>query len=317
VKLVPFAPTEPVEASGGPEHAMVSQLQRSEIFRDYQQAFEHTTGLPLALRPARSFQPPLHGSKRVNSFCALMVRNHPSCAACLQLQRRLEVAATHGPQTLECFAGLAESAVPVRVGETLLGYLQTGQVFVRPPTLRRFREVMRRVEGPGTGAAIEELKTAYFQTRIVAKSQYESVVRLLAIFAQHLAAVSNQLMVSEATAEPPVIAKARAFIAAHQGEELHLRDVARAVSMSEFYFCKLFKQGTGLTFTGYLARVRTETVKALLLNTHTRVTEAAFGAGFQSLSQFNRVFRRIAGESPSVFRDRLHGHSPPLIPSTP
>jgi AraC-like DNA-binding protein len=37
------------------------------------------------------------------------------------------------------------------------------------------------------------------------------------------------------------------------------------------------------------------------------VSEAAFEAGFQSLSQFNRVFHRIAGESPSIYRDRLHG----------
>jgi AraC-like DNA-binding protein len=38
-----------------------------------------------------------------------------------------------------------------------------------------------------------------------------------------------------------------------------------------------------------------------------RVSEAAYATGFQSLSQFNRVFRRVAGESPSVYRERLHG----------
>ena len=63
---------------------------------------------------------------------------------------------------------------------------------------------------------------------------------------------------------------------------------------------------TGMTFTDYLARVRIEKVKNLLLNPHKRVSEAAYEAGFQSLSQFNRVFRRIAGESPTTFRDRLH-----------
>ncbi|HWL17743.1 MAG TPA: helix-turn-helix domain-containing protein, partial [Opitutus sp.] len=35
--------------------------------------------------------------------------------------------------------------------------------------------------------------------------------------------------------------------------------------------------------------------------------EAAYEAGFNSLSQFNRVFRRIAGEAPTAYRDRLHG----------
>jgi len=47
----------------------------------------------------------------------------------------------------------------------------------------------------------------------------------------------------------------------------------------------------------------------MLLNPHTRISEAAYEAGFQSLSQFNRVFRRFAGESPTNYRTRIHGSS--------
>ena len=63
-----------------------------------------------------------------------------------------------------------------------------------------------------------------------------------------------------------------------------------------------------MTFTEYLARIRVEMVKKLLLNPHTRISEAAFEVGFQSLSQFNRVFRRFAGESPSDYRGRAVSH---------
>ena len=69
----------------------------------------------------------------------------------------------------------------------------------------------------------------------------------------------------------------------------------------------MFKKETGLTFTAYLARTRIEMVKQLLLDPHRRVSEAAYAAGFQSLSQFNRVFRRFVGETPSAHRERLHG----------
>jgi AraC-like DNA-binding protein len=102
--------------------------------------------------------------------------------------------------------------------------------------------------------------------------------------------------------------KARAFIAEHLGEDLSLGQVAQAVHVSSTYFCKLFKAELGINFTDYVARVRVETVKQALLNPHTRVSEAAFEAGFQSLSQFNRVFRRVSGQSPSTYRDSLHGH---------
>jgi AraC-like DNA-binding protein len=79
--------------------------------------------------------------------------------------------------------------------------------------------------------------------------------------------------------------------------------------MSAFYFCKIFKSATGVTFTDYVARARVEKTKQLLLNPNMRVSEAAFEAGFQSLSQFNRVFRRVEGQAPSSYREHLHGAS--------
>ncbi len=306
-KLRSTVPPAPADSGpAGDAGAMVSHLQQTDLFREYQSAFENLTGLPLALKPAGSFQPPLHGSKRLNLFCALMARRNSSCAACLQLQQRLEDAATFAPRTLERFAGLSESAVPVYVGSRVAGYLRTGQVFLRPPTQRRFKAVLRGIGGSRSDSEKQELKAAYFQTRIVAKKQYGSVIRLLAIFAKHLTTVSNQVLVRAVPAEPPVMTKARAFIAVHQSENMPLRDVARAVNMSVYYFCKVFKQTTSLTFTDYRARVRVEAVKQMLRNPYTRVTEAAYAAGFQSLSQFNRAFRRIEGASPTIYRHRLH-----------
>ena len=299
-------PVAPADHSDGNNPNVVSHLQRSTIFRDYKQAFETTTGLPLALREAGSFLSPLHGSKRANPFCALMKEANKSCAACLQLQDRVETDATSEAKTLECFAGLSESAIPVKAGNKVLGYLQTGQIFLQQPSRARFKRVLLQLSQWGSLVDARELEAAYFKTRVVAKKQYASMVSLLGIFAQHLASMSNQVMVSETQTELPAIAKARALIAAQQGEDISLGDAARAANMSAFYFCKVFKSVTGLTFTDYLARVRVETVKKMLLNPHARMSEAAYAAGFQSLSQFNRVFHRVMGETPSSYHDGLH-----------
>jgi len=287
--------------------SVMSHLRSSDIFRDYQQAYETATGLPLALRTAGSFQSPLHGSKRVNAFCTLMAKNNKTCAACLELQQRVEDEASFGTRTLECPAGLCESAVPIRVGDKVLGHLQTGQVFLQAPSKEGFRRVARQLDERATAAERKQLETAFFQTRVIPRRQYESVIMLLTVFAKHLSSLSNQVMLQEASAENPVIARARTYIAEHQAEDLSLQTVAQAVHVSEFHFCKLFKRSTGLTFTDYLARTRVETVKALLLNPHKRVSEAAFEAGFQSLSQFNRVFHRITGEAPRAYRERVLG----------
>lgn len=282
---------------------LVKRMEKSALFRDYRSAFETATGLPLTIRAAGSFQPPLSGSKRISPFCALMAMRNKACAACLELQQRAEQEACGQSKTLECFAGLHDSVVPIRLGDTTVAYLQTGQVMFRAPTARRFEAAVQQLAQWNSVGDVAELEAAYFQTRVLPRSNYEAAVRLLASFAEHLSLLSNELAIQEAAAEPAAVSKARAFIADHLDESLSLTEVARAASMSAFYFCKIFKAAVGLTFTDYVARTRVEKTKQMLLNPNVRISEAAFAAGFQSLSQFNRVFRRVVGESPTEYRD--------------
>jgi AraC-like DNA-binding protein len=283
----------------------IESLSRSQIYQDYERAFTQTTGLPLTLRPVQAWQLTQRGKKSENRFCALMAEHNRACAACLEVQEKIAAASGAGPRTVKCFAGLCDTGVPVSIGDELLGFLQTGQVFLRKPTRAQFARVTKQLVDWGWKVDLRRLEEAYFQTRVISAKQYESVVRLLTVFAQHLSLVSNQLLVRRANLEPPAITKARQFIQEHQADEISLGDVARAANASTFYFCKMFKKATGLNFTEYLARVRVEKAKNLLLNPNVRVSEVAFAAGFQSLSHFNRVFRRVAGLSPSRYREKL------------
>jgi AraC-like DNA-binding protein/ligand-binding sensor protein len=304
---MPTLSATPAGITAQKSRMLVAQLKRSEIYRDYEKAFREATGLPIALRPIEAFDLPHHADPKESPFCALMAASNHTCAACLVMQQRVEEEARLEPKTLVCFAGLCDSAVPVRVGDNLIAFLQTGQILTRAPRRQDFARTTRQLLQFGTDVDMTRLEEAYFQTRVVTKKQYESILRLLTIFAQHLSTLSNQLMVQGAAGEAPSVARARTFIAEHYVDELSLADIARVVNMSTFYFCKTFKRATGMTFTDYLARVRVERVKHLLLNPQTRVSEAAYAAGFQSLSQFNRAFRRIAGEAPTLYRERLHG----------
>lgn len=290
--------------------ALVTSLRRSQIFLDYERAFRETTGLPLVLRSAGVLRPDDISGQEVNPICAVMAASRQTCATCLKLQQRLETEAHLHPKTLHCFGGLCNSAIPVRVGEDLIAFLQTGQVLLHAPTKARFERATRELLRWGAEVDLKRLEDAYFQSQVTTPKQYDSILRLLTIFAQHLGAVSNQLLVHERTAEAPAMAKARTFIVEHHTDELSLGQVARAVNLSAYYFCKTFKQTTGVSFTSYLARVRVEKVKHLLQNPATTVTEAAYAAGFQSLSQFYRVFSRIAGEPPRRYRARIQLQTP-------
>lgn len=284
---------------------LVEKLTRSAIYRDYARAFSTATGLAVALQPVEHWGLPLHDAANANPFCALMARSNRVCAACLEVQRKLTQKVGDRSRTVTCFAGLSDSAVPIRIGDQLIGFLQTGQVLLRQPSKFRFDRVAKKLVDWGVHIDLRKAREAYFYGRVLTKKQYRSILRLLEIFGRHLSILSNQIAVETSSAEPPAIARAKQFIAQNQDNAICLATVAKAVNTSTFYFCKLFKRTTGLTFTDYLARVRIEKAKALLLDRNRRVSEVAYDVGFQSLTHFNRVFRKITGESPTSYREAV------------
>ena len=107
-------------------------------------------------------------------------------------------------------------------------------------------------------------------------------------------------------AEPVAIWKARKYVDEHSGEELSLTRVAKAVNMNATYLSENFKQVTGIKFVDYVAHARFKNSCDLLRNSRLRISEIAFAVGFQSLSQFNRIFKKLSGKSPSEFRAAVH-----------
>jgi AraC-like DNA-binding protein len=284
---------------------VIEKLTGSKTYQDYERAFSEATGLPVSLRPVESWQLPHHGRRKENRFCSFMAQKSRSCAACLQTQQQLAEKAQQQAQSVTCVHGLCDTAVPVRLGDKPVGFLQTGQIFRKKPTNAQFERTARLVTEWGVPVKLDELRKAYFGTRVVSGKQHDSIIKLLTIFAQHLSMVSNQIIFQEANAEMPVITRAKEFIQQHQSEELSLGLVAKAVNTSTFYFCKLFKKATGVNFTEYVSRVRIEKAKNLLLNPNLRISEIAYEVGFQSLTHFNRVFKTIIGQSPTQYRAQI------------
>jgi AraC-like DNA-binding protein len=284
---------------------IVQRLSKSQIYRDYETAFNQATHLPLALRPHELWQHALRGKKHENPFCALMAKSSRSCAACLQIQQELIEGEPGESASAMCFAGLCDTAIPVSIGDNIIGFLQTGQVALRKRTEAGFTKVAQQLIAWGVKVDLKELQDAYFHSKVLSKEQYQAMVRLLEIFGNHLSVMANQILVEQQNEEPPLITRAKRFIGEHQAETLSLDQMAKNLNVSTFYFCKLFKKATGLTFTDYLARTRIERAKNLLLNPNVRVSEVAYDCGFISLTHFNRIFKRVVGRSPTLYRRTL------------
>jgi len=284
---------------------LIETLVNSQMYRDYERAYSEATGMPVTLRSPVTWELSLHGKAKENPFCALVATKSRTCADCLQAQDRLCQAAKDSTATLTCNHGLSEAAVPVKLGEETIGYLQTGQVLLKKPSAKQFERVAQQLEEKGLEVDPETLKRAYFETPVVSQKKFDSTAHLLADFANHLSLKANQIKLQQSNTEPPVISKAKQYIEEHHADDLSLGQVAAAVHTSTFYFCKLFKRSTGINFTEFVSRLRTEKAKNLLLNPNLRVSEIAYAVGFQSLTHFNRIFKRVVGQSPTEYREQL------------
>ena len=292
-----------------PSQRTLEVLSESQMYRDYERAFTDGTGLPLRLQGPNLLHVGRYAKKQENPFSALMAATDrnctPSSAQCYALQCRLEDEAQFAPRTLKGFTGLCETVVPVRVGEVVIAFLHTGQVLLQPPDKVRLKQIAATLLKWGAKVDLAKLEECYFSTRVLTLKQYDALIGLLTAFAGQLASCCRDLILQAQQKDSPAIGRAHAFIADHSDEELSLASVARVANMSATYFSAKFKEVGGINFVDYVARTRVEKARNLFLNPNRRVSEVAFEVGFQSLSQFNRAFKKIAGQSPRETRAAL------------
>ena len=93
------------------------------------------------------------------------------------------------------------------------------------------------------------------------------------------------------------------YISAHCSDELNLETVASMSGFSKFYFSRLFKQFTNVSFYKYVNQKRIEKAAELLTEPKISITNVALSCGFDSLSSFIRMFRIVKGCTPTEFRN--------------
>jgi len=96
------------------------------------------------------------------------------------------------------------------------------------------------------------------------------------------------------------VVQAKLFMDSHYADHIDLDNIADEALFSKFHFLRLFKKIYGKSPHQYLKTVRIE--KAMqLLRSGVSVSEACYAVGFESLSSFSGLFKRIVGVSPSVY----------------
>ena len=207
-----------------------------------------------------------------------------------------------------CDAGLVGISVPLRLGGETLGYLLTGGYRtdpVDPQSRNRVRHLLGRMHVDQVGEALIEYESA---TEVANEPKHEAIKRWLKLAA---GALIKSLELRDDASEHPLpafVIKICSVIQERYKYPPSLGEAAQICNLSEGYFSRAFHEHTGLRFVEYIHAVRVEHVCDMLLDSRMSITEAAFEVGFNTLSQFNRVFRKVKGASPREWRKEINLH---------
>lgn len=102
------------------------------------------------------------------------------------------------------------------------------------------------------------------------------------------------------------VLKVKNYIAKNYMDEIRLNTLADIAGMSPSAFSRFFKLHTGRNLSEYIIEMRLGYASRMLVDTAKSIAEISFQSGFNNLSNFNRIFKKKKGCSPSEFRENYH-----------
>ena len=142
------------------------------------------------------------------------------------------------------------------------------------------------------------------------KDKFYSVINFLTLLYELSLADGTRELASSSFAKVNVdsesrrILKVKDYISKHYTEEIRLADLADLVGMSTTSFSRFFKLRSGKTLSDYVVEMRLGVASRQLVDTTNSVSEICYDCGFNTLSNFNRLFRKYKGCSPTEFREK-------------
>lgn len=212
-------------------------------------------------------------------------------------------AMTNGAET---HSGRASDAEFISIGMSpvLLSDLASEIGMTRTNADIAFRTSMARDEN--IIAIARTIATEITKKRPGFREMLEALLRQLAIHLLRTHFTMRKPARIELSRAGPVdrrLRRAIEFMHDNYSRELTLDEIASAAYLSEYHFARMFKQITGVTPHVYLANLRLERARRLLIDTSHPISEIAAMVGYQSQSHFTKIFKSVTGITPRVFRD--------------
>lgn len=229
-------------------------------------------------------------------YC-IYVKSHPLTERhCICKQGKVFEKCKSGSFCGTCYAGVTEYVYPIRsCGEpvgfiSVSGYACEGAESYHKRTSEKY------------SIPYSELKRLYgvLNTDMPPKEEVDTLVSPLCDMLE-LAYIKNE---SKAPKDESLTSRICAYVKLNHTQNITLDDVCREFSCSRSHISHTFKSSTGMGFREYLAHLRIEDAKSLLLHSKLTVTEIAMSVGFSDSNYFSNVFKSVVGVSPLTYRKK-------------
>jgi len=184
-----------------------------------------------------------------------------------------------------------------------------GTAFQKSPEFSAIHDLFERAAMGISFSGKTKSKAAEKLQQMLSLPPFEQLLSLLEVF-QILAASKEYQLLNERDTSVKVFLKDKIrmssvyeYIHANFNDKPDVNAIASKVNLSTAAFCRYFKKQTQMTFTDFVNQYRINQAKTFLLK-DMNISEAGYAVGFDSISHFNKLFKKNTGENPSDFKKR-------------
>jgi AraC-like DNA-binding protein len=164
--------------------------------------------------------------------------------------------------------------------------------------------VSRAAAKAGLSGGVIDERSAYYLHRFETADDHNAIFALFKRMALDFARRAAACRV--ALNETPIVNRIAKIVASHIYEKLTPTIIAEKMHMDRSYLCRRFKSDAGRTISTYINEVKVREAKRLLASSDASVFEVSERLGFTAQNYFHTVFKKVAGQTPSEYRESSH-----------
>lgn len=197
----------------------------------------------------------------------------------------------------ECYAGLVEVVVPLKVEDIIVGYLMLGQLILEDGTDRqkKWQELLKKVSG--FHFDVTALEQSYKRKQWVTRETILAAAKIMETCASHLYLTRTVELRGE-----DEFKQIERYIKSNLRENITVDTLSEKFGIKRTSLYKMFDAHTGEGIAGYIRELRIRRARELLNSTDLKISDIAGEIGFPDYNNFTKIFKKETGMTPRDFR---------------